>query len=107
MLSRSLIDAKRHKSDAFINSQIAERLSSDPEETEIVFWKDIAVGDFLRVQKDQEVPADIVLLATSDDSGFAFVETSNIDGEANLKLKKAVRNDRFGPILTSLRDLQR
>ncbi len=34
-------------------------------------------------------PADMVLLATSDGFGVAYIETANLDGETNLKLKQA------------------
>ena len=37
----------------------------------------------------QQIPADIVLLDSSDETGVAYVETANLDGEKNLKLKQA------------------
>lgn len=56
-----------------------------------VRWKDIVVGDLVIVRKDEQVPADLVILSTSDTlEQIAFVETSNIDGESNLKQKKSV-----------------
>lgn len=50
-------------------------------------WKDINVGDLIRIRADEEVPADIVLLSSSDSEGICFVETKNLDGETNLKSK--------------------
>jgi magnesium-transporting ATPase (P-type) len=37
----------------------------------------------------QEVPADCVVLATSDEAALCHIETANLDGETNLKLKYA------------------
>lgn len=39
----------------------------------------------------QFLPADLVLLSASNPEGVAYVETMNLDGETNLKLRKALR----------------
>ena len=54
-------------------------------------WKDLRVGDFVRIYNDDELPADIIVLSTSDPDGACYVETKNLDGETNLKPRKAVR----------------
>ena len=53
-------------------------------------WIDIKVGTFIRVDKDTEFPADMLLLKSSKDNGIAYVDTLNLDGESNLKEKLAV-----------------
>lgn len=53
-------------------------------------WKDVSVGDFIRVRSDEEVPADIVILGTSDAEGNCYIETKNLDGETNLKTKNSL-----------------
>lgn len=47
------------------------------------------VGDIVYVQRGQEFPADLVLLASALEEGICYVETSNLDGETNLKQRKA------------------
>ena len=42
-----------------------------------------------QVREGEPFPADAVLLASSSAGGIAYVETSNLDGETNLKLKQA------------------
>lgn len=51
------------------------------------YWEDITVGDLLYLEKDEDVPADILLLKSSLDTGMSFVDTMNLDGETNLKEK--------------------
>lgn len=48
------------------------------------------VGDLIIVEKDERVPADLVLLRTSDKSGAVFVRTDQLDGETDWKLRLAV-----------------
>ncbi|KTW27436.1 hypothetical protein T552_02414 [Pneumocystis carinii B80] len=55
------------------------------------FWKNIRVGDFVRLRGDDLIPADILILATSESDGACYVETKNLDGETNLKLRHALR----------------
>ncbi|XP_022186927.2 probable phospholipid-transporting ATPase IIB isoform X1 [Nilaparvata lugens] len=47
-------------------------------------------GDLVLVEKDQRVPADLVLLRTSEHSGACFVRTDQLDGETDWKLRLAV-----------------
>ncbi|KAF2281611.1 phospholipid-translocating P-type ATPase [Westerdykella ornata] len=53
-------------------------------------WKNVQVGDFVRLYNDEEVPADIIVLSTSSDDGACYVETKNLDGETNLKVRNAL-----------------
>ena len=41
----------------------------------------------LQVMADEEVPADLVVLSTPDPDNLCYVETANLDGETNLKIK--------------------
>ncbi|KAM4106762.1 hypothetical protein ACB094_04G089800 [Castanea mollissima] len=53
-------------------------------------WMNLEVGDIVRVEKDEYFPADLILLSSSYEEAICYVETMNLDGETNLKLKKAV-----------------
>lgn len=50
----------------------------------------IRVGDLVHLEKNQRVPADMVLLHTSDTSGTCFIRTDQLDGETDWKLRVAV-----------------
>lgn len=54
-------------------------------------WKSVHVGDFVRIYSDDQIPADIVIFSTSDPDGACYVETKNLDGETNLKVRQALR----------------
>jgi phospholipid-translocating ATPase len=42
--------------------------------------KDIKVGDILHLEQNEDIPADIVILATGLDYGKCYVETAQLDG---------------------------
>ena len=50
---------------------------------------DIRQGHLIFVKNREMVPADMILLASSGDNGSAYIETSSIDGETNLKLRNS------------------
>ncbi|GAA5862675.1 hypothetical protein JCM3774_001882, partial [Rhodotorula dairenensis] len=50
----------------------------------------LRVGDLVHLEKNDRVPADILLLRTSDPSGTCFVRTDQLDGETDWKLRVAV-----------------
>lgn len=54
-----------------------------------VFWKDIRVGDIVLIKNNESIPADIIVLSTSNPQGICYVETKNLDGETNLKIRQA------------------
>lgn len=54
------------------------------------YWKSVQVGDFVRIYNGDQIPADIVILSTSDPDGACYVETKNLDGETNLKVRHAL-----------------
>ncbi|CAE6467513.1 unnamed protein product [Rhizoctonia solani] len=50
----------------------------------------LQVGDLVQLSQNQRVPADMLLLRTSDPSGTCFVRTDQLDGETDWKLRVAV-----------------
>ncbi|CAG7850226.1 Putative phospholipid-transporting ATPase C24B11.12c [Serendipita indica DSM 11827] len=57
---------------------------------ERTLWKKLEVGDIVLLRDNDQIPADIVVLSTSDNDGLCYVETKNLDGETNLKPRKSL-----------------
>ena len=92
-------DYKRHLRDKEANSAkylILEPSGADAApfdggpHTRSVPSSSIRVGDLILLEKNQRVPADLVLLRTSDSSGTCFIRTDQLDGETDWKLRAAV-----------------
>ena len=49
------------------------------------------MGDVLKVEKNEVLPADLLIFQTSGEEGICYIETSNLDGERNLKPKYNVK----------------
>ncbi|KAI9104583.1 hypothetical protein DFS34DRAFT_603703 [Phlyctochytrium arcticum] len=57
-----------------------------------IAWKELHVGDFIYLESDNLIPADILVLSTFDPHGLCFVETKGLDGETNLKSREALKD---------------
>ena len=52
--------------------------------------KDLKVGQIIEIKSNQRIPADIVILSTSEEDGTVFIRTDQLDGETDWKLRKSV-----------------
>lgn len=83
-------DLRRQKADNQVNSKPAHIVRRDYNNVVTHIdgcWQDIQVGDILILKDGDEVPADCILLATNRSDGRCYVETANLDGETNLKIR--------------------
>ncbi|XP_046386255.1 probable phospholipid-transporting ATPase IIB isoform X3 [Ischnura elegans] len=94
-------DYRRYRRDREVNCQLYRRLAragsvggSSGSGTAVaslaVPAARLRVGDLVVVEKGQRVPADLVLLRTTERSGACFVRTDQLDGETDWKLRLAV-----------------
>uniref|UniRef100_A0A8C9XJ07 Phospholipid-transporting ATPase n=1 Tax=Sander lucioperca TaxID=283035 RepID=A0A8C9XJ07_SANLU len=86
-------DFRRYQSDRKLNNTPCLIYSRKEQQFIKRHWKDVRVGDFVKVVCNEIVPADLLLLHTSDPSGVCHIETSNLDGEINLKQRKMMSGD--------------
>ncbi|KAK3014423.1 hypothetical protein RJ639_009092 [Escallonia herrerae] len=80
-------DWRRHRSDLIENNRLSAVLINDQFQQKK--WKDIQVGEIIKVSANETLPCDMVLLSTSDPTGVAYILTINLDGESNLKTRYA------------------
>lgn len=80
-------DWRRHRSDRIENNRMAWVLGDDGFREKK--WKNVQVGEIIKISANDTLPCDMVLLSTSDPTGVAYVQTINLDGESNLKTRYA------------------
>ncbi|XP_004444374.1 probable phospholipid-transporting ATPase IA isoform X3 [Drosophila pseudoobscura] len=81
-------DVKRHRADNEINHRPIERLENGTWST--VRWAELTVGDIIKVSINTFFPADLIILSSSEPQAMCFIETANLDGETNLKIRQGV-----------------
>ncbi|XP_063732326.1 probable phospholipid-transporting ATPase IA isoform X4 [Eleginops maclovinus] len=82
-------DLKRHNADSIVNKKECQVLRNGA--WEIVHWEKVEVGNIIKVNGGDFVPVDAVFLWSSEPQGMCYIETSNLDGETNLKIRQGLQ----------------
>ncbi|XP_014260089.1 probable phospholipid-transporting ATPase IIB isoform X2 [Cimex lectularius] len=93
IIREAVDDLRRHQRDKEVNSQRYKCLVRHQNGSivmESVPSSKLRVGDLVFIEKDQRVPADLVLLRTTEKTGSCFIRTDQLDGETDWKLRVAV-----------------
>jgi len=88
-----LEDLERGKSDKFENNRIVQVVTFDKGEVQIALKesKYVCPGDIIKLEGTVPCPCDLLVIFTSlyGDGNKCYIETANIDGETNLKVREA------------------
>ncbi|KAE9595722.1 putative phospholipid-translocating ATPase [Lupinus albus] len=89
MVKEGIEDLRRKKQDIEVNNRRVKVHKGDGT-FEYTEWKNLRVGHIVKIEKDEFFPSDLLLLSSSYEDAVCYVETMNLDGETNLKVKQGL-----------------
>ena len=82
-------DQKKAKQDSLENNKTVEVYDGAKKSFLSVKWQDVRTGSLIKLKRDQFTPCDVVVIYSPEDQNSLYVETKSLDGETNLKMRKA------------------
>ena len=81
-------EIKRYRNDLVTNSSSTKIYKT--QKFQNIKWSDIKVGNLIKVKKNEIIPADLFVICSSNTDTSFYLQTSNIDGESNLKKREVL-----------------
>jgi len=66
--------------DVEYNNSLTQRYNMECKLFNECKWKKLKVGNIIKVLKNEILPADILIIKSSNVNGFCYLQTTNLDG---------------------------
>ena len=81
-------EIKRYRNDIITNNTKTKVYKS--QKFRSIEWSKIKIGNLIKVKKDELIPADLLVICSSNKDISFYLQTSNLDGESSLKQREAL-----------------
>ena len=88
LLIDGIEEVKRYKNDIITNNTKTKVYKSS--KIRKIIWSDVKIGNMIKVEKDELIPADLLVICSSNRDFSFYLQTSNLDGETSLKSREAL-----------------
>jgi len=83
-------DYRKYSNDKKMNEAITQKYNSETKQFEKIKWGNILAGDILKINKNEKISSDLLIIYSSGEDGLCYLETTNLDGENALKPRKTM-----------------
>ena len=83
-------EIKKWRNDTNFNNSTTIKVNTSTNEESKVKWAELKVGDVIKVQKNETIPSDILIIKSSLTNHFCYMQTTNLDGESALKPRELI-----------------
>ena len=87
LLIDGIEEVKRYRNDIITNNTKTKVYKSS--KIRKIIWSEVKIGNMIKVEKDELIPADLLVICTSNRDFSFYLQTSNLDGETSLKQREA------------------
>ena len=83
-------EIKKWRNDTNFNNSTTIIVSPTTKNESIIKWAELKVGNVIKVLKNETIPSDILIIKTSLQNHFCYMQTTNLDGESALKPRELI-----------------